>query len=92
VDDRRDSSVVLDLQVRRKGVSCRRQPGARSDPLLEVERIELVWMQGEESGRRRAHGEEKRSKGRESSTAQRGKSAAERHMVRRTGKRSKRGG
>jgi len=55
VDDRRDSSVVLDLQVRRKGVSCRRQPGARSDPLLEVERIKLVWMQREdkrESGTR----------------------------------------
>ena len=47
VDDRRDSSVVLDLQVRRKGVSCRRQPGARSNSLLEVERIKLVWMQRE---------------------------------------------
>jgi len=92
VDDRRDSSVVLNLQVRRKGVSCRRQPGARSDPLLEVERIELVWMQGEESGKRRAYREEKRSKDRESSAAQRGKSAAERRTVRRTGKRSKRGG
>ena len=42
VDDRRDSSVILDLQVWRKGVSCRRQPGARSDPLSEVERIKLV--------------------------------------------------
>jgi len=30
------------LQVQRKGVSCRRQPGARSDPLLEMERIKLV--------------------------------------------------
>jgi len=29
---------------RREEVSCRRQPGARSDPLLEVERIKLVWM------------------------------------------------
>jgi len=48
VDDRRDNSVVLDLQVRRKGVSCRRQPGARNDPLLEVERIKLVWMQRED--------------------------------------------
>ena len=42
VDDRRDSSVILDLQVWRKGVSCRRQLGARSDSLLEVERIKLV--------------------------------------------------
>jgi len=42
VDDRRDSSVVLDLQVQREGVSCRRQPGARSDPLLEVGRIKLM--------------------------------------------------
>jgi len=74
VDDRRDSSVVLNLQVQRKGVSCRRQPGARSDPLLEVERIKLVWMQ------------------REGSAAQRGKSAAKWHTVRRTGKHSKKGG
>jgi len=42
VDDRRNSSIVLDLQVKREGVSYRRQPGARSDPLLEVERIKLV--------------------------------------------------
>jgi len=62
VDDRRDSSVILDLQVQRKGVSCRRQPGARSDPLLEVERIKLVWMQREDRG--------------EGGAAQRGKSAA----------------
>ena len=92
VDDRRDSSVVLDLQVRRKGVSCRRQPGARSDPLLEMERIKLVWMQGEERGKWRAHREEKGSKSRESSAAQRGKSAAKRRTVRRTRKCSKRGG
>jgi len=78
VDDRRDSSVVLDLQVQRKGVSCRRQPGARSNPLLEVEKIKLVRMQREDR--------------RESGTAQRGKSAAKRRMVRRTEKRSKRGG
>jgi len=44
VDDRRSGSIVLDLQVWREEVSCRRQPGARSDPLLEVERIKLVWM------------------------------------------------
>jgi len=78
VDDRRDSSVVLDLQVRREGVSCRRQPGTRSDPLLEVERIKLVWMQREDRE--------------EGSAAQRGKSTAKQRMVRRTGKRSERGG
>jgi len=50
VDDKRDSSVVLDLQVWREGVSCRRQLGARSDSLLEVERIKLVWMQREDRG------------------------------------------
>jgi len=66
VDDRRDSSVILDLQVRREGVSCRRQLGTRSDLLLEVEGIKLVWMQGKEKRERRAHREEKRSKGRES--------------------------
>jgi len=56
-----------------------------------VERIKLVWMQGEERGRRRAHREEKCSKGRESGAAQRGKGAAKWRMVRRTGKHSKRG-
>jgi len=45
MDDGRSSSVILDLQVRRKGVSCRRQPGAKGDPLLEVEKVKLVWMQ-----------------------------------------------
>jgi len=78
VDDRRDSSVILDLQVQREGVSCRRQLGARSDLLLEVERIKLVWMQREDRG--------------EGSMAQRGKSVAKQRMVRRTGKHSKRGG
>ena len=42
VDDRRYSNVVLDLQVQRKGVSCKRQLEARSNPLLEVERIKLI--------------------------------------------------
>jgi len=77
VDDKGDSSVVLGLQVQRKRVSCRRQPGARSDPLLEVERIKLVWMQREDR--------------REGGAAQRDKSAAKRRTVRRTGKRNKRG-
>jgi len=77
VDDRRDSSIVLDLQVQRKGISCRKQLGEKSDPLLEVERIKLVWMQREDRGR--------------GGMAQRGKSAAKRHTVRRTGKCSKKG-
>ena len=38
----RSSSFVLDLQVQEEGVSCRGQPGARSNPFLEVERIKLV--------------------------------------------------
>ena len=50
VDDRRDSSIILDLQVWREGVSYRKQPGTRSDSLLEVERIKLVWMQREDRG------------------------------------------
>ena len=78
VDDRRGSSIVLDLQVQREEVSCRRQLGAKSDLLLKVERIKLVWMQKKDRG--------------ESSVAQRGKSAAKWRMVRRTGKHSKRGG
>ena len=67
VDGRRNSSVILNLQVQRKGVSYRRQLGARSDLLLEVERIKLVWMQRKDRG--------------EGGVAQRGKSTAERHMV-----------
>jgi len=42
VNDSRYSSVILNLQVQRKEVSCKRQLGARSDPLLEVERIKLM--------------------------------------------------
>jgi len=72
-------------------VSCRRQSGTGSSPLLEKGKDELVWIQRKESGRRRAHREEKHSKGREGSAAQRGKGAAKRHTVRRTGRRSKRG-
>ena len=78
VDNRRDSSVILNLQVQRKEILCRRQLGARSNSLLEMERIKLVWMQREDRG--------------EGSMAQRGKSAAKWRMVRRTGKCSKRGG
>jgi len=44
MNNRRDSSVILDLQVWRERVSCGRQPEAKSDPLLEVEKIKLVWM------------------------------------------------
>jgi len=59
---------------------------------LEVEGIKLVWMQGKEKRERRAHREEKRSKERESGAVQRGKGAAKRRTVRRTGTPSKRGG
>jgi len=48
-------------------------------------------MQGKEKRKQCAHREKKRSKGRESSAAQRGKGAAKRHIVRRTGTYSKRG-
>jgi len=89
IDERENDSIVLTLQVQSKGVSYRRQPGARSDPLLEVEKVKLVWIRGEESRKRRAHREEKCSKGKESGAAQRGKSAAERRTVRRTEKRSR---
>jgi len=78
MDNRRDSSVILDLQVWRKGVSYKRQLGARSNPLLEMERIKLVWVQREDR--------------REGGTAQRSKSAAKWHIVRRTGTCSKREG
>jgi len=77
MDDRRNSSVLLDLQVQKGEILCRGQLGARSGPLLEVERIKLVWMQREDRGRDGA--------------AQRGKSAAKRHTVWRTRKRSKGG-
>ena len=79
VDDRRNSSIVLDLQVRRKGVSCRRQLGTRSDSLLEVERIKLVWVQREDR--------------QEGGVAQRGKSGARsgepEHAAREGGSRKK---
>jgi len=74
---KRDSSIVLDLQVWREGVSYRRQPGTRSNLLFEVERIKLVWMQREDRGR--------------SGMAQRGKSVAKQRTVRRTRKCSQRG-
>jgi len=90
MDNRRNSGVVLDLQVQRKGVSCRRQLGARSDPLLEVERIELMWMQGKGAERCASKRLEKHSKGGKGGAAQRGKSTAKRRMVKRTGTRSKR--
>ena len=60
---------------------------------MEKRKDELVWMQ------RRKRTEwcaskrlGKHSKGGESSVAQKGKSAAKQHTVRRTGRRSKRGG
>ena len=78
VNNGRDSSIILDLQVWRKGVSHKRQLRARGDPLMEVERVELVWMQRESRG--------------EGSVAQRGKGTARQHIVGRTRKYSKREG
>ena len=70
-----------------------RRSGTRSSPILEKRKDELVWMQRRKGTERRASKRfEKRSKGGESSTAQRGKSAAKRRTVRRTRRRSKRGG
>ena len=60
---------------------------------MEKREDELVWMQRRKGTERHASKRlEKRSKGREGSVAQRGKSAAKRCTVRRTGRRSKRGG
>jgi len=71
----------------------RRRSGTRSSPILEKRKDELVWMQRRKGTERRMSKRlEKRSKGGESGTAQRGKSAAKRRIVRRTGRRSKRGG
>jgi len=42
VDNGRSSSIVLNLQVREKEVSYRKQPGARDGPLMEMEKVELV--------------------------------------------------
>ena len=59
---------------------------------MEKRKDELVWMQRRKGAERHVSKRlEKRSKGRESSVAQRGKSAAKQRMVRRTGKHSKRG-
>jgi len=71
----------------------RRRSGTRSSPILEKRKDKLVWMQRRKGTEQRASKRlKKRSKGGESGTAQRGKSAAKRRTVRRTGRRSKRGG
>jgi len=70
---------------------CGRRPGTRSSPILEKREDELVWMQ-KGTERHVSKRLEKRSKGGESGVAQRGKSAAKRRTVRRTGRRSQRGG
>jgi len=36
--------------VQGKEVSCRKQPGARGNPLMEIEKVELVWMQRKDGG------------------------------------------
>jgi len=60
---------------------------------LEKKKDELVWMQRRKGAERCASKRlEKHSKGEESGTAQRGKSVAKQHTVRRTRKCSKRGG
>jgi len=59
---------------------------------LEKREDELVQMQKKRGAEQHVSRRlEKRSKGRESGTAQRGKSAARQHMVKRTRKHSKRG-
>jgi len=75
-----------------RGMLHRRQSGTRSSFLLEKREDELVWMQRRKGTEQHTSKRlEKRSKGEESGMAQRGKSAAKRCIVRRTGKRSKRG-
>ena len=67
--------------------------GARSSPVLEKRKDELVWMQRRKETEQRVwQCHKKHSKGGEGSTAQRGKSAVKQRTVRRTGKHSKRGG
>jgi len=72
---------------------CGRRLGTRSSSLLEKKKDELVWMQRRKGAEQCASKRlEKHSKGEESGAAQRGKSVAKRHTVRRTRKCSKRGG
>jgi len=72
---------------------CGRRSGTRDSSLLEKREDELVWMQRKRGAERRVSKRlERRSKGGEGGAAQRGRSAAKRRIVRRTGKRSKRGG
>jgi len=49
-DNGRNSNIVLNLQVWEKEISYRRQQGARGGPLMEMEEVELVWMQREDRG------------------------------------------
>ena len=74
-------------------VLCGRQSGTRSALLLEKREDKLVWMQRRKGTEQHANKRlERRSKRGKSGTAQRGKSTVEQCTVRRTGKRSKRGG
>jgi len=67
--------------------------GTRGGSLLEKRENELVWMQRKRGAERHVSKRLKKCSERgESSAAQRGKSAAKQRTVRRTGKRSKRGG
>jgi len=72
---------------------CEGRSGTKSSSLLEKREDELVWMQRRKGAERCISKRLKRhSKGEKSGTAQRGKGAAKRRMVRRTKKHSKRGG
>jgi len=74
-------------------MSCGKRSGTKGSSLLEKREDELVWMQRKRGAEWRVSKRlEKRSKGGEGGAAQRGRSAAKRRMVRRTGKHSKRGG
>jgi len=72
-------------------ILCGRRSGTRSSSLLDKREDELVWMQRRKGAEWCASKRlERRSKGGESSAAQRGKGAAKQCMVKRTGKHSKR--
>jgi len=76
-----------------RGMLRGRQSGTRNAPLLEERKDKLVWMQRRKGTERHANKRlERRSKRGKSGAAQRGKSTVEQCTVRRTGKRSKRGG
>jgi len=52
MDDRKSSSIILNLQVWEKGVSYRRQLGARGGPLMEMEKVD--WCEYKEKTKEKA--------------------------------------